>query len=85
MTTIQAFYPLTSKNIDVIIKNNTSDTVYTGFDYSIEYYDGTFWNELPLDIICFLPLITFDLSKRSINIPIYGNTGRFLSDLFGKI
>ncbi len=58
MTTIQTTYSLTSKNVDVTIKNNTFDTVYAGFDYSIEYYNGTSWNELSLDIIYLLSRIT---------------------------
>lgn len=70
MTMVQTTYPTPTIMFDVTIKNNTSIKVYTGLDYSIEYYDGTTWNKLPLDFTYFLSLITI-LPQESKDFSIY--------------
>lgn len=50
MLTQETFSSSTEK-INVIIKNNTLDQYYTGMEYSIEYFNGTTWDKVPLDIV----------------------------------
>lgn len=70
MTMEKTSYPLLTEKVDVTIQNNTSINIYTNLDYSIEYYNGTEWNKLPLDIVYFLIRVTI-LPQESKGFSIY--------------
>ena len=50
MMAIQNTYSSSTDKVNVIITNNTSFEFYMGMGYSIEYFNGSVWNKIPLEI-----------------------------------
>ncbi len=57
MTSERSTYPALTERVDIIITNNTSIEYYIG-DHSIEFFNGSAWQKIPLEILFHDLLIT---------------------------
>jgi hypothetical protein len=58
MKVVPNAYSSSVDKVNLTITNNTSFKIYTGLGYSIEHYNGSFWDKIPLDPAYFLICIT---------------------------
>ncbi|MFT5876083.1 MAG: hypothetical protein ACI8WT_005087 [Clostridium sp.] len=71
MLTQETFSSSTEK-INVIIKNNTLDQYYTGMKYSIEYFNGTTWDKVPLDItVNYVIVLLHPKESKELSVYLY--------------
>lgn len=59
-----------TEKMNVIIKNNTLVQYYTSMKYSIEYFNGSTWDNVPLDIVVNYVLILLH-PKKSEELSVY--------------
>lgn len=66
----QPVHSISTERVVVTIKNSLSTNIYSGLDYSIEYYDGATLTKAPIEITYFLSLATI-LPQESKDFCIY--------------
>ncbi len=66
----QPVHSISTERVVVTIKNNINTNIYSGLDYSIEYYYGATWIKVPIKITYFLSLATI-LPQESKDFCIY--------------